>query len=925
MSKRLFFASLLVIAVLLLAAWAAYTFLFSDQAQPEQIALAPPAQVSALPSVVTDATGRFRFSSVARATHQVYLIESTLPDPWRKDLPETPTRLLLNPGMAASGRVSPWVVLQAHYQDDVITGLVFADLDQDGQMGDGDVGLAGVTVVDPGLHQFFVPFNDRHLWQLFSEVNRCQRPDYLDVSDTLESYISLTASTDNTQWFYDHWEDGYDLDPLVPGPTTETGVLNMGQTRIFPDSVDTTDLGNAANLQYDGRDRITLSGHPGPMARIVYPTTVEGEAGVVLATAWEVLDVLEWDKEYIAIVGEDLDFNGAFVDDFDYAGIEVMAAFTETQLYRNGLFVGTLQPGDVYFINGANDGVNGGGIDSDDVISATQPIQVQSFVGGCNMAASGWSSQGYNLEPVADWDTSYWAPVPDFTDGVGGCNIDLDGDPTDDRDVDIYIHNPHDAAIVVTLEMPGSAYNGTTVDVPAHSTQSVLGATTWADLPPAPDANNTRSVHLFSTQTFWAMAMVNTSTAGTPATATDHEPRVNDWGYSLVPQRELSSQAVIGWAPGTNPVPAPINNGNLAFVTAITNTVIYVDLEQDGTPDDFDMNGDGDALDLAVYGLADEPGSNGGIPLLVGQVLRVGDPNDLDLDGAIIYTQDLTHKIAVAWGQDACAAGRADPYLDLGYTPMAVSIPIVEKLDALAIDADNSGDVSPGDTLTYSITIENNGYGLMSNAVLTDYLPYDYVDFVLGSIESSLPFQTPPGAEYDDGSNTFLYTPTGLPGQRDPAITAFRLNWAVIDARSVVTITFRVVIQDGIDVTQICNVSEAGSDNTDPVQADTCEIVVQQETPTPTPTATGTPPTPTPTVTGTPPTATPTVTGTPQMATPTVTGTPPTATPTVTGTPPTVTPTPPTSTPQEVPEPLSLVLLGGGLAALAAYSRLRRR
>jgi uncharacterized repeat protein (TIGR01451 family) len=925
MSRRLFFTIPFTLVGLFLLAWAAHTLLSGKQQstlEASHRAPAPP-QASNPPTAVTDATGRFRFASVSRATHLVYLIESTLPDRWQRDLPETPTRLLLNPGMAVSGHVTPWVVLEASYQENAIAGVVFADLNQDGQMGDGDIGLAGVTVVDPGVHQFFVPFYDRDLWQLFSEVNRCQLPTYIDVSDTLESFISLTASSDNTEWFYDHWEDGYDADPLNPGPTTETGMLNTGQTEIFAATVDTTDLDNPDNLQYGGQDRITMHGHPGPMARIVYPTTVEdqsgqSQSGVVLATAWEVLEVLEWGDQYIATAGEDLDFNGAFVDDFDYAGLEVMAAFPDTDVYHNGAFADTLQPGQVYFVPGADDGAGGGGIDSDDVITATNPIQAHNFVGGCNMRDSGWSSQGYNLEPVADWGTSYWAPVPDFTDGVGDCNIDLDTDPpNEDRDVDIYIHNPHDTDIVVTLEMPGSIYDGTPITVPAHNTQSVLGVTGWDDLPP--DANNTLAIHLFSDEMFWAVAMVNSSTAGSDATYREHEPRVNDWGYSLVPQSELSSQVVIGWAPGTNPVPAPVNNGNLAFVTAITDTVVYVDLGQDGIPDDFDMNGDGDALDLNVYGLADEPGSNGGVFLIAGQVLRVGDPINLDLDGAIIYTLDLTHKIAVAWGQDACAAGRADPYLDLGYTPLAVSIPIVEKSDALAVDADNSGNVSAGDTLTYTVTVENNGYGLISNAVLTDSLPYDYVDFLLDSIETTLPFREPPGVEYDDGSGDFLYTPTGAPGERDPAITAFRLNWDIIEARATVTLTFRVVIQDGIDVSEICNLVGVSNDDTEPVQVDTCRIVIQQETPTPTPTTTGTPPTATPTATGTP-TATPTVTGTPPTATPTVTGTPPTATPTVTGTPPSTTPPP-----NEIPEPLTLLLLGGGLAALAGYARLRRR
>jgi len=800
-----------------------------------------------LPATVTDAEGRFVFSSVPLATHQVYLLESTLPDRWQTDLPEKPIKLMLNPGMVTSQQVTQWVVLEAHYQNDAIAGVVFADLDQDGQMGAADVGLAGVTVIDPSMHQYFVPFCDHCLWQLFSGVNRCQSPGYGDVSETLESIVSLTASADGTTWFYDHWEDGYDPDPLAPEPgsSTLTGTRNAGQFESFPQLVDTTDLGNPDNLQYDGRDRITLFGEAGSVTRMVYPQEVEGDSGVVLATAWEVPEVLEWNNRYIAAMGEDLDFNGDFVDDFDYAGLQVMAAFPDTQVYYNGVPLPVmLGPGDIYLMAGDNDGEGDGdgdgikGVDSYDEITANRPIQVQSFVGGCDMSM-GWSSQGYTLEPVTDWENTYWAPVPDFTDSdgtAGDCNIDLDENANDDRDIDIYIHNPHDTDVTVTMDIPGSVANPTTlIPVPAHTTQSVLGFTGWDDLPP--DADNTQAIHLFTNNpadTFWALAMVDSSSAGA------NEPRINDWGYSLLPYSDLSSQVVVGWSPGNNDTP-PSDNGNLAFVTAITDTVVYVDLDPDDTPDSFDMNGDGDAADVDVYGIAafDEPTSAAGVPLAAGQVLRVGDPNDQDLSGAIIYTQELAQKMAIAWGQDACATDRANPYLDLGYTAMPVGIPIITKIDELAVDADGSSDISPGDTLTYTVLIENNGFGGMSDVILTDNFPHPHVDFVLDSIDTTLPVTDPPGIEYDENeSGTFSYTPTGSPGTTDPAITAFRLTWAVIPPRSTVTVAFLVVIQDPLppEVTEISNLAVATSSNTtttesedpeDPSDPDTDTAITQ--------------------------------------------------------------------------------------------------
>ena len=39
----------------------------------------------------------------------------------------------------------------------------------------------------------------------------------------------MTATIDGQQIDYDHWEDGYDPDPFVPGATTEVSNLNRGQ------------------------------------------------------------------------------------------------------------------------------------------------------------------------------------------------------------------------------------------------------------------------------------------------------------------------------------------------------------------------------------------------------------------------------------------------------------------------------------------------------------------------------------------------------------------------------------------------------------------------------------------------------------------------------------------------------------------------
>ena len=313
------------------------------------------------------------------------------------------------------------------------------------------------------------------------------------------------------------------------------------------------------------------------------------------------------------------------------------------------------------------------------------------------------------------WDNAYWAPVPGFAQS---CNPD-----GQNVDTDIYIHNPHAYPITVTVS------NGVTADVvvPANATDSVLNMTGWADI-----SSGNQGTRFSSTETFWGMAAIDSSTNG--ATGADDW----DWGYSLIPESRLSSQVVIGYAPG-NEEPLLFDNGNLAFVTAVTDTVIYVDLNQDGLPDPFDMDGDGNHDDDDVWGVAewDEPLSALGVPLQASQVLRVGDPYDEDLMGALIYTVELEKHIAVAWGQDPCRATRLD-YVDLGYTVLPIPIPSLSKVDEMAVDADMSGSVSPGDTITYSLVLHNNGMGSMSQVVLTDTLPPD-ADLLVGSLEITTP------------------------------------------------------------------------------------------------------------------------------------------------------------------------------------------
>ena len=745
------------------------------------------------PDTYTDGTGSYRFEGLPHGTHKVTLDPATLPPGLRPATGDPVPTLWITPGMnLTSAPLSTGVCFTAVYDrvSGDISGVVFLDLDGNGQPDPGDPALPGVRVVDPTLHQYFVPFDDTHLWAMFEGKASCHRPGARACAP-LVSNIFLTAGSDGTVYYYDHWEDGYDANPLNPDPasTTEAGTLGAGVTELFDSTIDPAQIGT--RLYYDGRDRITIVGEAAQVVRLTNASSFSTNGSCPaapsssgwLAAAWEVPEAAEWGTAYVATVGEDLNYSGDTPDDHDYSGLEVMAWRPNTEIYRNGVLVATRDAGGTYFVPGANDGPGGGGVDSSDTITSTAPIQVQMLTGACSREIV--SANGYTLQPVHSWGNTYWAPVPGFLQACSPDNRNVD--------TDIYLHNPHSYAITVTVS---SDLGTTAFGIPANTSTSVLYATPWADI-----SSRYWGTSLSSSDTFWGMSVIDSATNG--ATGADDY----DWGYSLISEPELSSQVVVGYGRG-RPLP-PLDNGNLAFVTAITDTRVYVDLNQDGLPDPVDLNGDGDRNDnLGVNGW-NEPFSALGIFLPAGQVLRVGDPNDHDLMGARIYTLNLDQKIAVAWGQDPCRATYL-AYLDLGYTVLPAPIPRLSKVDDLAIDADASGGVSPGDTITYTLVLNNNGMGSMSDVVLTDPLPYTYTNFVVGSLRVT----TPPLVnviEYSNDGVTFG-DPAG------PGIRALRVRWPLIEPRQTVTATFRVQLRLDmpVTVTQITNQAVVDSSETDP-------------------------------------------------------------------------------------------------------------
>jgi len=183
-------------------------------------------------------------------------------------------------------------------------------------------------------------------------------------------------------------------------------------------------------------------------------------------------------------------------------------------------------------------------------------------------------------------------------------------------DTDLYLYNPNTTSIIV--EYADTAGSGE-FTIPARETRSYSdGAGRFVP--------QNSGAALTSDNVFWGIGSADT------------ESRTYDWGFSLVPQNFLTNEYFLSWAPGTSD-PAPAQNGSPAYVTAVfDDTVVFVDYSPtDGVPD---VNLTLDSLDSQTF----------------------FDPDNVNT-GMHIWGSNI---LAVAWGQDADAAGTSNPFLDLG-------------------------------------------------------------------------------------------------------------------------------------------------------------------------------------------------------------------------------------------------------------------
>jgi uncharacterized repeat protein (TIGR01451 family) len=502
--------------------------------------------------------------------------------------------------------------------------------------------------------------------------------------------IAVGASTDSTTVYYDHWEDGYDFDPLNPSTADVTTALNKGQVQTYESAnIPWNPRGSA--VYYDGRDRIFVAGGLATVTVSVFPET----PGSVYNVAWEILPIKPLQTYYVVPVGEGMAGNGAL--DFQQSFLTIQSASNGNTVTVDNPPLGSvditqvLNRGEVldvrHFAAGA-------------VVQGTAPIQVHAIF-GYYQAGGASEADGVTIFPRTLWDDEYYAPVESAGSAAN------DGGDASLYATEIYLYNP--TANPMTIFYQDTAGSGTYVLAANSSTRYTQMATRYVPVGSAAYLRSTNG------EKFWAIGQSGVSTTNINTGLASGGGGVHtyyDSGYSLVPGYLLRSDYYMAWAPGDSTTNA--TNASSVYVTAISDsTEIFVDFNADGVPDatDFD-NADAD----------DNPATGTETSYILNRLRSIqlrDTTNPYSMTGTHIWSNGAT---AAVWGPYPRTASYVAPSLDAAYS--ALPLPL-EWMDAVlgvlkSVDAPTHRP-TVGQVATFTLAIP--AYQAVNDVIATDKLP----------------------------------------------------------------------------------------------------------------------------------------------------------------------------------------------------------
>lgn len=524
---------------------------------------------------------------------------------------------------------------------------------------------------------YYVPLPEEQIKNTMDVLMEVESLMFFAPVERVHTVISISTSANGTVIYYDHWEDGFESDMTNPiqattmiwgddnpgngiPPGFAEDIINAGDTVILRNDVPVNG-DPPAGMLYNGRDKFGAL-KPLAVTRVAW----DAAEGTVIAGAVEVLESRNFGMDFVAPVGEDISADSMF----EYTSLVVMASMDGTlvEIDPDGDGIAdvttTLNEGESYQVHG--------GVLSGATVNADKPMQAHLLTGD-TIPEGVLELRWYTLFPVEDWSDSYFTPVG--TSNVAG----------DLTDIWFYNHNTSEISINYKTQ--------STIDLePPASFTVAPGGVERFGMPIGEGAH----FYTGDGSAFFAVATVN-SPQNRFENPDSPDNDTWDWGFSLIPEGFLTTQALVGWGPGSSNEP-PTENGSPVWVTVPENTTVYVNYDGSlKTPPDM-------AIQIEAL-----------------QSVRIFDP-DYDNTGMRLFTTDGT-VIAVAWGEDPDTAGVANPYLDLGTTILPLPVFSILKEVELSTDVNGDGWANPGDSLRYTITITNEGPRFVDNVTVHDEVP----------------------------------------------------------------------------------------------------------------------------------------------------------------------------------------------------------
>jgi uncharacterized repeat protein (TIGR01451 family) len=526
-------------------------------------------------------------------------------------------------------------------------------------------GILGVSAAGAAniIHEFYVPMPEAQERTAFVAIE----PASGIVGQTMESVISIVVTGTGSVIHYDEWEDGYEVDLNNPAQPTTKIWGDGNNANGIPPGYANDPAGLASGAVINLRNLVPLPRNP---ATVLYDGRDRfggTKALVVTRTGWAVNpgSVLAGSVEVTATMDYGTQYVSPVGQDvsansmFEYVGLMVMARENGTPVSVD--VNGPAPGGNTSFsLNRGESYLVNGGVLKGATVTANKPVQVQLITGDIGAR---YETDWFTLYPVDQWTGTYYSPV----------GTAADGDPTYG-----FFYNPHASSLTINVvhNLGTGSFN-----VPANGVvQYQMPQNSGARFASASGA------------TYFGVVMVGSNPSAN---------NVHDWGFTLVPSDSLTTEAVAGWGPGSSDLS---QNGSPVWVTPVAATRLYVDYDgdRDGSLTDpggskYDVHYDMNALETR----------------------RLFDP-DKDQSAMRVYTLDGV-QITAAWGQDPATAGPGNPFLDVGTTVLPFPVPTLKKTFASVVDTAPAG-LSIGDTIEYSIEVDNRGLLPLGNLLVLDPL-----------------------------------------------------------------------------------------------------------------------------------------------------------------------------------------------------------